>query len=716
MNSFFNSFFIWQKLNKKAAFFVSGAWAVMFIIIIVNNAHDKSNYSNIALKIFAFGIAGFILGMAVFFFLKFLLIRISAPGISEKQNIRRIAILHSPLYLLLLYFMRLETSMTGSINRFLPYITGALGFLFLFNILRYVRKKYIYIACLGTVIMIIAGLPLLWIFPPRGLNAEYYGSVDFSSEPLTKAREKRISLERISSNPGSFPQKNFGIIWEGWIRIDKRGDYIFSTRSDDGSFVYINEALVVNNGGFHAPRRHSGRLYMEKGFHKIRIVYFQGDGDYEMKLFWKPPEGIERGIPQLHLYTDKPGVAVITALSFITLQLWLLSWLILLGLIICKNILEHRHNIKRLIRDYAVNTALILSAVLFILIVLEGCIRIFLYLGENRQGNLQTLLEQSGEAEFNGNERIYSLKGMVKASPHKGMVYELKPDLKGYFAGVPFFTNSRGWRDFEYSLKKGESCVRIAGLGDSCMFGWGINFNDTTMKILEKELNSRSGPETYEVMNFGVPGYNTAMETDLFINKALAYSPDIVLLHFFDNDYDTPLFMKKQRSSAALRKLYIFDFIYSRYKMLMGYYDEDTLAYSGSEENPEIMEEYRYMSGARGFANAIEKLAEITKKNGITLIVYSAKAYPGLDKSFIYYPLEEAQLELITSLSRKHGFCFVNTYPYYIRYMEDNPGMLYPMDFRLESDKIHFNTVANRIDAQALLDFFLARPELLKAR
>ena len=159
---------------------------------------------------------------------------------------------------------------------------------------------------------------------------------------------------------------------------------------------------------------------------------------------------------------------------------------------------------------------------------------------------------------------------MVQASRDDGIVYELKSNLRGQFQGQPLITNSRGLRDFEYSIQKPENTVRIVGIGDSLLFGWGVKMTDTSLKVLERKLNeelSTSGIK-YEVLNFAVPGYNTAIETEVFIQKCLRYSPDAVILRFFVNDYDLPLFMKLPQNYASLRKFYLFEFLYSRYKIL----------------------------------------------------------------------------------------------------------------------------------------------------
>jgi lysophospholipase L1-like esterase len=65
------------------------------------------------------------------------------------------------------------------------------------------------------------------------------------------------------------------------------------------------------------------------------------------------------------------------------------------------------------------------------------------------------------------------------------------------------------------SKKKPKGVWRIAALGDSTMFGWGIREEETFPAVLQRALNSGSDSREYEVLNFAVPGYNTAMEAEL---------------------------------------------------------------------------------------------------------------------------------------------------------------------------------------------------------
>ena len=70
--------------------------------------------------------------------------------------------------------------------------------------------------------------------------------------------------------------------------------------------------------------------------------------------------------------------------------------------------------------------------------------------------------------------------------------------------------NSHGYRDKEYSYKKGDNIFRILVLGDSQTFGHGIkNLNDTWHKKLEKLMYKGLKDERFEVITLAGEGLNT---------------------------------------------------------------------------------------------------------------------------------------------------------------------------------------------------------------
>ncbi len=68
----------------------------------------------------------------------------------------------------------------------------------------------------------------------------------------------------------------FAIDYQGTFWISEPGPYHFQLTSDDGSKLYIDDTLVINNDGIHVPRSEEGEIDLKKGSHRIRVSYFEG--------------------------------------------------------------------------------------------------------------------------------------------------------------------------------------------------------------------------------------------------------------------------------------------------------------------------------------------------------------------------------------------------------------------------------------------------------
>jgi hypothetical protein len=74
--------------------------------------------------------------------------------------------------------------------------------------------------------------------------------------------------------PGSVPGDNYVWIFDGTVTIEKAGIYTFCSRSQDGSYIFINDNVVVNNGGIHRTRRICQAATMTAGSHRMRVAGF----------------------------------------------------------------------------------------------------------------------------------------------------------------------------------------------------------------------------------------------------------------------------------------------------------------------------------------------------------------------------------------------------------------------------------------------------------
>lgn len=105
--------------------------------------------------------------------------------------------------------------------------------------------------------------------------------------------------------PAGQANSNFGALWQGKIRITEPGSYTFSTYSDDGSMLFINEQVVANNAGSHALQTRSGTVALAAGLHDITLCFQQGTGGFGLNAsVVLPGDTVARRLPNWMLVED----------------------------------------------------------------------------------------------------------------------------------------------------------------------------------------------------------------------------------------------------------------------------------------------------------------------------------------------------------------------------------------------------------------------------
>jgi lysophospholipase L1-like esterase len=137
-----------------------------------------------------------------------------------------------------------------------------------------------------------------------------------------------------------------------------------------------------------------------------------------------------------------------------------------------------------------------------------------------------------------GPERASDLRGLHEPRPDKPWLYGLRPGARGTLpvsGDVLYEINGEGFRDRLHARPKPAGTFRILVLGDSVSFGYGVAADDVYPARMEALLGGG-----FEVLNFGVGGYNPYNEAALLRDVGASYEPDLVLVQFCNNDLSDP--------------------------------------------------------------------------------------------------------------------------------------------------------------------------------
>jgi len=121
--------------------------------------------------------------------------------------------------------------------------------------------------------------------------------------------------------------------------------------------------------------------------------------------------------------------------------------------------------------------------------------------------------------------------------------YRLKPGYAGRTLGSDIGVSSVGFRGDEFAKAKSPGRFRIVTMGDSTTFGAGASTNASTYPAqLEKLLRHAFPKLNCEVINAGIPGYNSLQVLILLETEILELKPDLVIIFIGWNDLGASTF------------------------------------------------------------------------------------------------------------------------------------------------------------------------------
>lgn len=78
--------------------------------------------------------------------------------------------------------------------------------------------------------------------------------------------------------------EHVALLFSGNIFIRDADVYVYELSSDDGSRLWIDDELVIDNDGLHSAQARPGRIALGPGWHAILVGWFNKTGGAELSL------------------------------------------------------------------------------------------------------------------------------------------------------------------------------------------------------------------------------------------------------------------------------------------------------------------------------------------------------------------------------------------------------------------------------------------------
>jgi hypothetical protein len=95
--------------------------------------------------------------------------------------------------------------------------------------------------------------------------------------------------------------REFGMLFRGYIIASEDGDYTFSISTDAGALLRIHDAIVVDaDYGYKSGTPIEGKIKLKAGLHPFRLYYIRGAGlgAPELSFRWSGPGMSPQPIPE----------------------------------------------------------------------------------------------------------------------------------------------------------------------------------------------------------------------------------------------------------------------------------------------------------------------------------------------------------------------------------------------------------------------------------
>jgi lysophospholipase L1-like esterase len=329
-------------------------------------------------------------------------------------------------------------------------------------------------------------------------------------------------------------------------------------------------------------------------------------------------------------------------------------------------------------RQWFANAALVVATLLVLALAGEATVRVL-------QAN-DRLIDYRKPSERRTQQRTPKL---IRSS---------NPKLFAEFDPADPLLNELGMRGPMPRVRKAEGGYRIAVLGDSVAFGYGLKDEQSFPRVLETMLN-REGEHRVEIINFAVCGYGLEAYAEVYRTKVRAFDPDLVLLGYVLND-PAPTAIVFEAIAAQLKQEATLRRIATYSQFAAWVMDTYSKAIDRRRSTQMFNDGYFKPEYREVIDREVRTLSSLTEADGIPLVIFIFPYFHDMTS----YPLESVH-GVLHEILRTAGLRFHDL-------LEDYRGRD-AIALRLEDgDYTHPNAEGQRIAAEAMARY-LERERLI---
>ncbi|MBP7051190.1 MAG: hypothetical protein KBE65_09255 [Phycisphaerae bacterium] len=132
-----------------------------------------------------------------------------------------------------------------------------------------------------------------------GVKGEYFNNMTLDGEPALTRTDPSINFSWGEATPGDpIPVDLFSVRWTADLEIAVADTYTFTTSTDDGVRLYLNDELIINKWIDQGTTSWSSTpKYLEPGIYTLIMEYYENGGGAVAQLSWSTPTVARTIIP-----------------------------------------------------------------------------------------------------------------------------------------------------------------------------------------------------------------------------------------------------------------------------------------------------------------------------------------------------------------------------------------------------------------------------------